>query len=81
MKKYTVIFLIIFITSISFGVDRGALYRRFGPVIIEAVVLVIKDEINLLRAEAGLPERTNQQMLNAIETKLDSVEKYEWMNE
>jgi len=60
---------------------RAELYRHFGAKLIEAIVLIIKDEINILRTEAGLAERTNQQIINSIETKLASLEDYDWMDE
>lgn len=60
---------------------REKLYQQFGPLLIEALVLVIKNEINILRASAGLPERTNEQILIALSNKLSSLSKYEWMNE
>ena len=60
---------------------REELYRMFGPKLVEAVALVIKDEINLLRAEHSLPERTNQQIIDAIETKLGTLSDYDWMSE
>lgn len=59
---------------------RQSLYRQFGPKLLEAIVLVIKDEINLLRAEHGLAERTNQQLVNALQAKLDTLEDYDWMS-
>ena len=59
---------------------REEIYRLFGPLLIEAIVLIIKDEINILRTNAGLPERTNQQVINAIEAKLNSLPDYDWMN-
>lgn len=37
----------------------------------KAILLVLLDEINILRAVAGLPPRTIQQAKNAYETKLD----------
>jgi len=58
---------------------RAELYRKFGPLILEAIVMIIKDEINILRQKAGLPERTNQQLIDAIENKLDGLEQYDWM--
>lgn len=58
---------------------RNELYRQFGPKLIEAIVLIIKDEINILRIEAGLPERTDKQIRNAITTKLESLSDYNWM--
>lgn len=60
---------------------REELYRKFGPLIIEAVVLIIKDEINVLRSLHGLPERTNQQIIDAIDAKLTTLTKYYWMEE
>lgn len=61
-------------------ITREELYQHFGPLLIEAIVLIIKDEINLLRVEVGLPERTNEQILNAVDSKLSSLSKYDWMD-
>lgn len=60
---------------------REELGRTFGPLQNEAIVLVIKDEINLLRIEAGLPERTDTQVMAAIANKLNSLELYDWMKQ
>jgi len=60
---------------------REELYRKFGPKLVEAIALVIKDEINVLRTNASLPERTDQQIIDAIETKLTAAEDYPWMDE
>lgn len=61
-------------------ITRQELYRMFGPILIEAIVLIIKDEINILRTQASLPERTNQQIIDAIEAKLSTLSKYNWMD-
>ena len=53
------------------------LYKAFGPMLMEAVLLVIKDEINALRAEAGLGERTTEQVVNAVSAKLETVERHD----
>jgi len=58
---------------------RQKLYRKFGSLLIEAIVLIIKDEINILRQQLNLPERTNQQILDVIDNKLNQLEKYDWM--
>jgi len=58
---------------------KEELYIQFGPMLIDAIVDIIKDEINLLRVEAGLPERTGTQLIDAINAKLESMEKYSWM--
>ena len=80
MKKTIIIMLLVF-AFVAGAATRENLYRRFGPALLEAIVLVIKDEINILRAEAGLQERTKQQMIDAVETKLDGLSSYDWMNE
>ena len=61
-------------------IDREELYKMFGPMLIEAIVLIIKDEINILRVEVGLSERTNQQLIDSINNRLSSLSKYDWMN-
>lgn len=60
---------------------REELYRRFGPKLLEAIVLLVKDEINLLRTQHGLPARTNQQIIDALESKLSNIPDYDWMDE
>lgn len=60
---------------------REELYKQFGPMLIEAVILIIKDEINLLREQHGLPEKTNEQLMTAIGTKLETLDMYDWMTE
>ena len=58
---------------------RKELYKKFGPLLMDSIVQIIKDEINILRVKAGLPERTNEQLVNTINTKLDGMELYPWM--
>lgn len=60
---------------------REELYRKFGPMLIEAIVLVIKDEINILRDEAGLPLRDNEEVRIAISNKLENIAEYLWIGE
>jgi len=60
---------------------RAELYRKFGPLLLDAVVQIIIDEINTLRVNAGLSERTNAQAVDAIAAKLDTMSQYDWMNE
>lgn len=58
---------------------RKVLYRKFGPKLMEALALTVKDELNILRIAAGLPERTNQQIVDAVSSKLDGIVDYDWM--
>lgn len=47
------------------------LYERIPPRRLQkAIALLLFDEINILRAAAGLPERTAEQVVNAIKAKL-----------
>lgn len=60
---------------------REELYRAFGPKLIEAIVRITRNEINALRTHAGLSERTDQQILNAVSQELASMPDYDWMTE
>jgi len=59
--------------------DREKLYRSFGPKLLEAIVIILKDEINELRQKVGLQEKTNQQMISSVEDKLKNIKDYNWM--
>jgi hypothetical protein len=60
--------------------DREELYRKYGPMLTEAIVLVTLDEINALREALNLPLRTKDQVIVSIGVKLATLEKYSWMN-
>ena len=62
------------------SITRKELYYQFGPILLEAIVLLIKDEINILRVAAGKPERTSEQVMDGIASKLSALTKYNWMN-
>jgi len=83
MKKVIIITLILglCIPTPTFAITRDVAYRYFGPKLLEAIVRVIKNEINLLRAQHGLPARTNQQIIDAVKNELDSLPDYDWMGE
>ena len=53
--------------------ERSNLYKKFSPLVIEAMAVVIKREINILRSIHSLPDRTNEQMISAIKDELDSM--------
>lgn len=61
------------------SITRDDLYHMYGPMLAEAIALITKDEINILRQQHGLPPRTNQQLLDAIEAKLASLPPYPWL--
>jgi hypothetical protein len=52
-------------------------YRdQFGPKLVEALVYIIMDEFNILRNIHGLPDRTKQQLVDALKNELDSLPDY-----
>ena len=63
------------------AITRDELMRSFGPILLEALVDLIMDEINILRTQHGFGARTKQQLLNGLETKLNGLDLYDWMNE
>ena len=86
MCKNMIIIVLVLMLSVSMvhvgrAATRDSLYRAFGPMLLEAVVMVIKDEINILRAQHGLEARTNAQLITALDAKLKTVEGYDWMSE
>lgn len=60
--------------------ERDKLYQLFGPLLIEAVVLVLGDEINMLRKQNGFPELTHQQIMDSIGDRLSNLTWYDWMS-
>lgn len=58
---------------------RDEIYRKFGPQLIEAIVRVLFSEINKLRQNAGLPQYTVQQAIDALEAQMNLTAKYDWM--
>lgn len=81
MKKFIAGFVLgsLIFGGIAFAQTRETLFRSWGPQLLEAIVLVIRDEINTLRQLHGLPDRTNQQIITAIDTKLQGLTRYQWM--
>ena len=49
------------------------LQDKFGPKVLKAMMLVIKDEINNLRSNASLAERTDQQIMDALTAKFEAL--------
>ena len=59
--------------------DREYLYSQFGPKLLEAICLVLKEQINNLRSIHGLPPFSNAQVLAAIKTELASLPDFDFM--
>lgn len=58
---------------------RDELFRKFGPLLTEAFMLLILDEVNRIRNHVGMPAVTKQDVLDQINNHLSELEPYEWM--
>lgn len=47
--------------------------RFDGDRIVKGLALVLLDEVNLLRANAGLNQRTENQLVNAVKAKIEAL--------
>ncbi len=61
--------------------DRNDTYRRFGPILLEALCLVLLENINELRKEQGMPKITEQDIIDELNNHLAELTPYDWMNE
>lgn len=59
---------------------KDDLFRQFGPLQLEAICRMIKDEINLLRAQFGMSPRTDEQIYDQITNHYGELEPYDWMD-
>ncbi len=46
--------------------------NRYESVILKAIILIVMDEINTLRAQHSLPPRTKSQLFTAIKNRIDT---------
>lgn len=60
---------------------RDETYSRFGPILLEAVCMVLLDQVNFLRANQGKPEITEQDILDGLNNHLGELQPYDWMQE
>ena len=56
------------------------LYRKWGPKLDDAQMRLIRKEINIIRQELGLPTRTLQEMVDALDIEHNAIPDYSWMN-
>lgn len=63
----------------TFG--RDDTFRHFGPMLLEACCWVLLDEINLLRKEQGIPEKTMQDIIDNLNNHLTELDPYDWIKE
>ncbi len=61
--------------------ERDELYRHFGPILLEAMVLVLLNQINILRHQQGMPKITEQDLIDSLNNHLSELEPYDWMGD
>ena len=54
---------------------------QFGPKLVEALAMLVLDEINILRDQHGLAPRTMAQALDRIQNHLSTLDDYDWMHD
>lgn len=60
---------------------RDDTMRMFGPILLEALVSMVLDEVNITRQQLGLPPRTKQELLQTINNHTTTLQPYDWMDE
>lgn len=60
---------------------RDELFKKFGPILLEAFAIMILEEVNRIRQHVGMPQITKQQVLDEINNHLSELEPYDWMQE
>lgn len=58
---------------------RDELYEKFGPLLLEALIDTMLEEVNFLRTAAGFPVRTKEYFLGRSNNNQNHLESYDWM--
>lgn len=60
--------------------DRDELFKKFGPILFEAFVIMAVEETNRIRQHIGMPTISKQDFLDEINNHLSELTPYDWMN-
>lgn len=60
---------------------RDNTYAKFGPLLLEALIDSMLEEINELRVDAGKQPRTKEYFLGKSNNNQNHLEPYNWMTE
>lgn len=60
---------------------RDEMFAKFGPLLCEAFLGLIYEEFNRIRHHIGMPGVTKQQLLDALNDRLQELEPYDWSKE
>lgn len=61
--------------------NRNELFRKFGPLQNEGLLLLNLEAINVLRVKANLTPFTQEQAMTRLDQILSSLEPYDWMEQ
>lgn len=60
---------------------RDELFINFGPLLIEAMFLVLLDEINTLRPGQGHPTISMDDLMQSATNHITELTAYDWMDD
>lgn len=61
--------------------ERNNFHGQFNAMLYEAMMKVLLAELNIVRVQAGLAEKTETELTAQIQTELDGLTEYDWMKE
>lgn len=61
--------------------QRDDLMRKFGPILLEAIIRITVEDLNRIRAHVGMQPITEQMFMEQINNDLAHLEPYDWMQE
>lgn len=59
---------------------RDNTYHKFGPLLLEALIDSMLEEVNELRINAGLQPRTKEYFLGKSNNNQNHLDDYDWMD-
>lgn len=59
--------------------QRDNLMKKFGPILIEAIIRVTIEDLNRIRAHVGMQPITEELFFEQINNDLEHLEPYDWM--
>lgn len=60
---------------------RDEVFRKFGPLLLEAITDFLLDNVNTLRLEQGMPKITKDEYLTQLLNHVTELEPYDWMTQ
>lgn len=61
--------------------QREDLFRQFGPLLLEATIDFLLDNVNTLRKERGMKEITKDEYLTQLSNHFSELKPYYWMKD